>query len=111
MTAHVVQIFGFSRVPTVSIKSSSSGVLMVRTRTDSSGLRILLRAGPGGPPGPYAGIYDSAETALQEAFARVKWPQVSRARIAAHERAGDGENPTWKSWRSPAFEQVVIIRP
>jgi hypothetical protein len=30
-----------------------------------------------GPPSPYAGIYDSAETALQEAFARVKWPQVS----------------------------------
>ena len=30
-----------------------------------------------GPPGPYAGIYDSAEIALQEAFARIKWPQVS----------------------------------
>ena len=30
-----------------------------------------------GPPSPYAGIYDSAQTALKEAFARVKWPQVS----------------------------------
>jgi hypothetical protein len=30
-----------------------------------------------GAPGPYAGIYDSAETALIEAFARIDWPQVS----------------------------------
>jgi hypothetical protein len=28
-------------------------------------------------PGPYAGIYDSAETALMEAFAHVDWSQVS----------------------------------
>ena len=39
--------------------------------TDSPAGRIW------GPPGPYAGIYDTAETALQEAFARVKWPRVS----------------------------------
>jgi len=32
-----------------------------------------------GPPGPFAGIYDSAQTAELEAFARVKWSQGSCA--------------------------------
>jgi hypothetical protein len=27
-----------------------------------------------GPPGPYAGVYDSPETAEREALACVKWP-------------------------------------
>ncbi len=30
-----------------------------------------------GAPGPYAGVYDSAETAEREAVARVRWPQGS----------------------------------
>ncbi|HET7594454.1 MAG TPA: hypothetical protein VFK49_03315 [Stellaceae bacterium] len=30
-----------------------------------------------GAPGPYCGIYDSAETAEREAIARVDWPRSS----------------------------------
>ena len=74
MTTHVVQI--------LASPDGEHQVLIVR-RPDGaySYQRQWLADSPTGrawgPPGPYAGIYDSAETALHEAFARVKWPRVS----------------------------------
>ena len=74
MAAHVVQI--------LASPDGEHQVLIVR-RADGaySYQQQWLADSPAGrawgPPGPYAGIYDSAETALHEAFARVKWPRVS----------------------------------
>ena len=74
MTAQILQI--------LASPDGEPQILIVRRRDDAySYQRQWLTDSPTGrawgQPGPYAGIYDSAETALQEAFARTEWPRVS----------------------------------
>lgn len=56
-------------------KDATERVIIVRREDGVYSYRKIFDAGPSvaGQPGPHCGLYDSAETAVDEAHARVPW--------------------------------------
>ena len=54
-------------------KASTERVLVVQRADGAYSFRRQWLSGDWGTPGPYCGIYDSQQTAEQEAFGRVPW--------------------------------------